>query len=141
MSAKKKPTQPRLLAGDNPQIPKGYGDGPVRNYIAAIPGWKQDVARRLDELIVRAVPRVGKAVKYNSPLYGVEDERWFVSLHCFTNYVKVAFFRGTSLDPMPPGASKTEGTRYLDVHEDDELDEERLISWFRQASELPGEKL
>ena len=137
----KKNARPKLLSGDNPQIPKGYGDGPVRDYIAAIPGWKQDVARRLDQLIVEAVPDVGKAVKYNSPLYGVGDERWFVSMHCFTKYVKVAFFRGTSLDPMPPGVSKTEGTRYLDVHEEDEFDEERLISWFRQASELPGEKL
>lgn len=139
MAARK--NTPKLLSGDNPQIPKGYGDGPVQDYIAAIPGFKQEIARRLDELIVQAVPGVSKAVKYNSPLYGVQDERWFVSLHCFTKYVKVAFFRGTSLDPMPPGASKTEGTRYLDVHEEDELDEKLLISWFKQASELPGEKL
>jgi hypothetical protein len=131
---------PKLLAGDNPQIPKGYGNEPVQAYIEAIPGWKQDVARRLDELIVRAVPDVRKAVKYNSPLYGIEDESWFLSLHCFTKYVKVTFFRGASLDPLPPGESKMEEVRYLDVGEG-ELDEEQFTAWVEQAAKLPGERM
>ncbi len=131
---------PKLLAGDNTQIPKGYGNEPVQAYIEAIPGWKQDVARRLDELIVRAVPDVRKAVKYNSPLYGIEDESWFLSLHCFTKYVKVTFFRGASLDPLPPGESKMEEVRYLDVGEG-ELDEEQFTAWVEQAAKLPGERM
>ncbi len=132
---------PRLLSGGNPQIAKGYGDGPVQAYIAAIPGWKQDVGRRLDALITRTVPDVTKAVKWNSPFYGLEGEGWFLSFHCFTNYVKVAFFRGMSLDPVPPGASKSGDTRYLDMREADGFDEARLAEWIRQASRLPGEKL
>lgn len=132
---------PRLLSGGNPQIAKGYGDGPVQAYIAAIPGWKQDVGRRLDALITRTVPDVAKAVKWNSPFYGLEGEGWFLSFHCFTNYVKVAFFRGMSLDPVPPGASKSGDTRYLDMREADGFDEARLAAWIRQASRLPGEKL
>jgi hypothetical protein len=132
---------PVLLSGGNPQIPKGYGDAPVQAYIAAMPGWKRDVGRRLDELIVRAVPDVHKAVKWNSPFYGIEGEGWFLNLHCFTRYVKVAFFRGTSLRPVPPGTSKHEEVRYLDVHEDDELDEAQFTEWVKQASELPGELL
>jgi hypothetical protein len=132
---------PRLLSGSNPQIAKGYGDGPVQAYIAAIPGWKQDVGRRLDALITRTVPDVAKAVKWNSPFYGLEGEGWFLSFHCFTNYVKVAFFRGMSLDPVPPGASKSGDTRYLDLREADGFDEARLAEWIRQASRLPGEKL
>jgi len=132
---------PRLLSGGNPQIAKGYGDGPVQAYIAAIPGWKQDVGRRLDPLITRTVPDVAKAVKWNSPFYGLEGEGWFLSFHCFTNYVKVAFFRGMSLDPVPPGASKSGDTRYLDMREADGFDEARLAAWIRQASRLPGEKL
>ena len=139
MSAKR--SEPRLLAGGNPQIPKGEGDAPVQAYLAAMPGWKQDVGRRLDDLIVRAVPTVRKAVKYNSPLYGVEGDGWFLSLRCFTTYVKVTFFRGASLEPMPPGASKQAGVRSLDIGEDDELDEEQLVAWVRQAAELPGEQL
>jgi len=130
--------KPTLLAGGNPQIAKADGDAPVQAYIAAMPGWKRDVGRRLDALIVRTVPGVRKAVKWNSPFYGVEGQGWFLNFHTFTNYVKVAFFRGTSLLPLPPGESKNQDTRYLDIHEDDKLDEELVASWIRQASELPG---
>ena len=132
---------PVLLAGGNPQIPKGEGDGPVQAYIAAMPGWKRDVGRRLDSLIVSAVPDVHKAVKWNSPFYGVEGEGWFLNIHCYTKYVKVAFFRGTSLRPVPPGASKHEEVRYLDIREDDQFDEAQLADWVKQASQLPGEVL
>ena len=111
--------KPVLLSGGNPQIAKAYGDAPVQAYIAAMPGWKRDVGRRLDALIVRTVPGVHKAVKWNSPFYGIEGEGWFLSLHCFTKYIKVAFFRGTSLRPVPPGESKQKEVRYLDIHEDD----------------------
>jgi hypothetical protein len=130
--------KPILLTGGNPQIAKADGDAPVHAYIAAIPGWKRDVGRRLDALVVRTVPGVRKAVKWNSPFYGIEGQGWFLSFHCFTKYVKVAFFRGTSLRPLPPGESKHKEVRYLDVHEDDQLDEELVASWIRQASELPG---
>jgi hypothetical protein len=130
--------KPALLAGGNPQIAKAEGDAPVRAYIAAIPGWKRAVARRLDALIVRTVPDVRKAVKWNSPFYGIEGQGWFLDFHCFTKYVKVAFFRGTSLRPVPPGASKHEEVRYLDIHEGDRLDEKLVASWIRQASALPG---
>ena len=136
-----KDTKPKLLAGGNPQIPKGDGDGPVQAYIAAMPGWKQRVGRLLDDLVVRAVPDVRKAVKWNSPFYGAGDEGWFLSFHCFDRYVKVTFFRGTSLRPVPPGESKHPETRYLDVHEDDDLDEAQFVDWLEQASRLPGEKL
>jgi hypothetical protein len=129
---------PALLAGGNPQIAKADGDAPVQAYIAACRSWKCDVGRRLDALIVRTVPDVRKAVKWNSPFYGVEDQGWFLSFHCFTKYVKVAFFRGTSLRPVPPGKSKQKEVRYLDIHEDDQLDDELVASWIRQASELPG---
>ena len=146
MKAKKKSSKPRksskpvLLSGDNPQIAKGYGDAPVQAYIAAIPGWKRDVARRLDALITRAIPGVYKAVKWNSPFYGFEGKGWFVSYHCFTNYVKVTFFRGKSLRPAPPGESKHAEVRYLDVREG-QLDEAQFVDWVKQASALPGEKL
>ncbi|HEX2887537.1 DUF1801 domain-containing protein [Vineibacter terrae] len=133
--------KPALLSGGNPQIAKAYGDAPVQAYIAAMPGWKSDVGRRLDALITRAIPGVGKAVKYNTPLYGVEEGRWFISFHCFTKYVKVAFFRGASLSPVPPGASKQKDVRYLDIHEDDPLDEAQFTDWVKQASRLPGERL
>jgi hypothetical protein len=133
--------QPVLLSGGNPQIAKGYGDGPVQAYIAAMPGWKSDLGRRLDALIVRTVPGVSKAVKWNSPLYGVEGQGWFLGIHVFTKYVKVAFFRGTSLRPVPPGESKHKEVRYLDIHEDDQLDEARLAAWVKQASQLPGERM
>ena len=130
--------QAGLLTGGNPQIAKGYGDAPVQAYIAAMPGWKRDVGRRLDALIVRTVPGVRKAVKWNSPFYGVEGQGWFLSLHCFTKYVKVAFFRGVSLRPVPPGESRQGGVRYLDIHEDDRLDEKQLASWIAQAASTPG---
>ncbi|HET6900168.1 MAG TPA: DUF1801 domain-containing protein [Vicinamibacteria bacterium] len=128
---------PKLLAGGNPQIAKGEGDAPVQAYIAAMPGWKRDVGRRLDAVIVRTVPGVRKAVKWNSPFYGVEGRGWFLNFHTFAKYVKVAFFRGASLRPVPPGASKHEEVRYLDIHEGD-LDESQLVAWIRQAAALPG---
>jgi hypothetical protein len=131
---------PVLLSGGNPQIPKGEGDAPVQAYIAAMPGWKRDLGRQLDALIGRAVPGVHKAVKWNSPFYGVEGDGWFLSYHCFTKYVKVTFFRGTSLRPVPPGESKHKEVRYLDIHEG-ELDEAQLADWVKQASKLPGERM
>ena len=137
-AAKRVAAKPALLSGGNPQIAKGYGDAPVQAYIAAMPGWKRDVGRRLDALIVRTVPGVRKAVKWNSPFYGVEGQGWFLNFHCFTKYVKVAFFRGASLRPVPPGESKHKDTRYLDIHQDAPLDEKLLASWIQQASELPG---
>jgi hypothetical protein len=137
-AAPRKTAKPVLLAGGNPQIAKGEGDAPVQAYIAAMPGWRRDVGRRLDALIVNAVPGVRKAVKWNSPFYGVEGQGWFLSLHCFTNYVKVAFFNGASLRPLPPGESRHKDVRYLDIHEDDRLDEPRLAAWVRQAARLPG---
>ena len=137
-SQSRKVARPTLLAGGNPQIAKADGDAPVQAYIAAMPGWKRDAGRRLDALIMRTVPGVRKAVKWNSPFYGIEGQGWFLGFHCFTGYVKVTFFRGTSLRPVPPGASKHKEVRYLDIHEDDQLDEELVASWIRQASELPG---
>ena len=136
--SKSRPSTPPLLSGGNPQIAKADGDVPVQAYIAAMPGWKGDVGRRLDALIVRTVPDVQKAVKWNSPFYGIEGQGWFLNFHCFTKYVKVAFFRGTSLHPLPPGESKNKDTRYLDIHENDEIDQELMASWIKQASELPG---
>src|SRR5262245_17977285 len=137
----KKASKPKLLSGDNPQIAKAYGDAPVQAYIAAIPGWKRDIARRIDALITRTVPDVYKAVKWNSPFYGFKDEGWFLGIHCFTKYVKVAFVRGTSLRPLPPGESKQKNVRYLDIHEDDEIDEAQLAAWVKQASRLPCERM
>ncbi len=136
-----KAAEPKLLSGGNPQIAKGYGDAPVQAYIAAMPGWKSDLGRRLDKLIEQAVPNVSKAVKWNSPFYGVEQGVWFLGVHCFTKYIKVAFFDGASLRPVPPGKSKQERVRYLDIHEDDPLDEAQFIAWVKQASQLPGEKM
>jgi hypothetical protein len=137
----KKTAKPALLAGGNPQIAKAEGDAPVQAYIAAMPGWKRDVGRRLDALIARTVPGVHKAVKWNSPFYGVEGRGWFLNVHCFTNYVKVAFFRGTSLRPLPPGESRHKEVRYLDIREDDQFDEAQFAVWVKQASRLPGEKM
>ncbi len=134
-----KPATPKLLTGDNPQIPKGDGDGPVQAYLAAIPGWKRDAARRVDALVVSCVPKVRKAVRWNSPFYGIEGRGWFLSLHCINKYVKVAFFRGSSLRPLPPEASKVPGVRYFHFHEAEALDEKRFVSWIRQAAKLPGE--
>ena len=130
-----------MLSGGNPQIAKGYGDAPVQAYIAAMPDWKREVGQRIDTLIEQAVPGVHKAVKWNSPFYGMEGEGWFLSFHCFTKYIKVAFFRGMSLDPVPPGQSKSKDTRYLDIHEDDEFDEAQFTDWVKQASRLPGERM
>ncbi|MEJ0059021.1 MAG: DUF1801 domain-containing protein [Terricaulis sp.] len=144
MTAKKSPKKgaaPKLLSGGNPQIAKGYGEAPVQAYIAAMPGWKRDIGRRLDALITAAVPRVRKAVKWNSPFYGRQDDVWFLSFHVFTRYVKVAFFRGAHLKPPPPGASKQKNVRYLDIHEDDVFDEKQIAAWVKQASKLPGEKM
>src|SRR3979490_1862129 len=137
-SQSEKVPKPTLLAGGNPQIAKADGDAPVQAYIAAMPGWKRDVGRRLDALIVRTVPGVRKAVKWNSPFYGIEGQGWFLGFHCFTNYVKVTFFRGTSLRPVPPGESKQKEVRYLDIHEDDQLDEAQFAAWMKQASRLPA---
>jgi hypothetical protein len=137
-AAAKRVAKPTLLAGGNPQIEKADGDNPVQAYIAAMPGWKRDVGRRLDALIVRTVPDVRKAVKWNSPFYGIEGQGWFLSFHCFTQYVKLTFFRGTSLRPLPQGESKHEDVRYLDIHEDDRLEEAQLAAWVTQASRLPG---
>lgn len=131
----------RLLSGGNPQIAKGYGDAPVQAYIAAMPGWKSDLGRRIDALIESAVPDVSKAVKWNTPFYGVESGRWFLAFHCFTKYLKVTFFDGTSLQPPPPGKSKQATVRYLDIYEDDHFDEAQFLDWVDQASHLPGERL
>jgi len=130
-----------LLSGGNPQIPKGFGNAPVEAYIAAMPGWKSDIGRRIDTIVERVVPDVSKAVKWNSPLYGVEQGVWFLSYHCFTRYVKVTFFNGGSLEPPPPGESKYPAVRYLDIYEDKPLDEEQFADWVKQASLLPGERM
>ena len=130
-----------LLSGGNPQIAKGYGDEAVQAYIAAMPGWKSELGRRLDTLIERTAPSVRKAVKWNSPFYGIEDDCWFLSFHCFTKYVKVTFFRGASLKPVPPGESRHKDVRYLDIREGEEFDEAQFTDWVKQASRLPGEKM
>jgi len=131
---------PVLLSGGNPQIPKGYGDGPVQAYIAAMPGWKSAIGRQIDQIVTATVPGVAKAVKWNSPLYGVEGNGWFLGLHCFNAYVKVSFFRGARLVPPPPGPSKQADVRYLDIREDG-FDEGQFADWVRQASGLPGERM
>lgn len=132
--------KPRLLSGGNPQIPKGQGDAPVQAYIAAMPGWKRGVGERLDALITRTVPGARKAVKWNSPFYGAPGtEGWFLSYHCFDRYVKIAFFRGALLEPVPPEPSKSGDTRYLHIHEGEDWDEERFADWVAQASRLPPE--
>ncbi len=138
-AAKRVAAKPKLLSGGNPQVAKGDGDAPVQTYVAAMPGWKGDVGRRLDALVVRTVPDVRKAVRWNTPFYGVEDRGWFLAFHCMTKYLKVTFFRGSSLRPVPPVASKLEAVRYLHIHEDDDIDEELVASWIRQASKLPGD--
>ena len=138
VATKRVATKPQLLSGGNPQIAKGEGDAPVQAYIAAMPGWKRDLGRRLDALIVSTVPTVRKAVKWNSPFYGIEGQGWFLNFHCFTKYVKLAFFRGSSLRPMPPGESKDKHVRYLDIYEHDPLDEAQLAKWVRQAATVPG---
>ncbi|MGB5656767.1 MAG: DUF1801 domain-containing protein [Acidimicrobiia bacterium] len=134
-------SEPKLLSGGNPQIPKGEGEGPVQSYIAAMPGWKRGLGEYLDGLIVQTVPGVHKAVKWNQPMYGFEGEGWFLSFRCYTKYVQLTFLRGTSLDPVPPKGSKHPEVRYFDIYEDDDLDESRLASWVKQASSLPGENI
>jgi len=131
----------KLLSGGNPQIAKADGDAPVQAYIAAMPEWKSDVGRRLDALIVRAVPKVQKAVRWNSPFYGVAGNGWFLGIHCYTKYVQLTFLNGSSLEPMPPKGSKHPSVRYLDIHEDDVIDEKQLTAWVKQASKLPGDPL
>ncbi|MGF1476149.1 MAG: DUF1801 domain-containing protein [Geminicoccaceae bacterium] len=133
-------TQPKLLSGGNPQIAKGYGDAPVQKYIAAMPDWKRDVGRQTDKIVTRAVPQVQKAVKWNSPFYGNERDSWFLSFDVFTRYVKITFFRGRSLRPMPPGESKHPDVRYLNIHEGDDF-EDQFVDWVVQASRLPGERM
>ena len=130
--------KPKLLAGGNPQIPKGDGDARVQAYIAAMPGWKSNVGRMIDAIITRAVPGVQTAVKWNSPLYGVKDQGYFLGIHCLTTYVKVGFFSGTSLRPMPPVESKTKGTRYFHIHEGDDFDDKQFAAWVKHASKLPA---
>ncbi|WP_439500960.1 DUF1801 domain-containing protein [Aminobacter ciceronei] len=132
---------PKLLSGGNPQIAKGYGDAVLQSYIDAMPGWKQDVGRRIDALVTAVVPGVVKAVKWNSPFYGMEKDVWFLGFHCMSKYVKVAFFKGAQLVPLPPGASKQADVRYLDIYEDRRFDEAQFSDWVRQASALPGEKM
>ena len=134
----RKAKKPTLLGGGNPQITKADGDSPVQAYVAAMPGWKRDVGYRLDALIVGTVPGVRKAVKWNSPFYGIEGQGWFLSFHCFTKYIKVTFFRGRSLRPVPPGESKHKEVRHLDIHEDDQLDETQVANWVKQSAALPG---
>jgi hypothetical protein len=130
--------KPVLLSGGNPQIAKADGDAPVQAYINAMPGWKRDAGRQLDALIVRTEPDVCKAVRWNSPFYGVDGQGWFLSFHCFAKYIKVTLFRGKSLDPLPPVESKDPNTRYFHIHEDEPMDEKLVASWIRQASKLPG---
>lgn len=136
-----KAAEPVLLSGGNPQIAKGYGDAPVQAWIAAAPGWKSDAGRRLDALIERTVPGVKKAVKWNTPMYGLEDGSWFASFHAFDRYLKLAFFRGASLDPAPPVGSKHKEVRYFHIHEGEAVDEAQLADWIKQASRLPGERM
>lgn len=141
MAKSETPAEPKLLSGGNPQIPKGEGDAPVQAYIAAMPEWKQAIGRKLDALITAAIPEVHKAVKWNSPFYGMLGEGWFLSFHCFNRYVKVTFFQGAALEPAPAGLSKYPQVRYLDIHEDDPIDDAQFVDWVKQASKLPGERL
>ena len=138
-SAKSAAPKPKLLSGGNPQIAKANGDAPVQAYIAAMPGWKRDVGRRLDALIGRTVPGVRKAVKWNSPLYGVEGQGWFLGLHVFTRHIRVTFFRGAALRPLPPGGTpRSKDARWIDIRENDALDEKQIATWVKQAAALPG---
>lgn len=131
---------PKLLSSTNPQIPKGDGNEPVQAYISAMPDWKSAIGRRIDTLVDQTFPTVRKAVKWNTPLYGKEDG-WILAMYCYKKYVQITFMQGTSLTPVPPATSKVEGIRYLNIHEDDQLDEAQLTDWIRQASRLPGKKL
>ncbi|MBK1829025.1 DUF1801 domain-containing protein [Haloferula rosea] len=140
-SSKPNPKPVKLLSGGNPQIAKADGDAPVQAYIAAMPGWKHAIGRQLDDLIVREVPALAKAVRWNSPFYGVEGKGWFLGVHCLTNYVKVTFFEGIHLNPMPPGGTpKSKDARWVDIDKDTGIDEDQLADWIRQAAALPGWK-
>ncbi len=139
MSKENEPSTPKLLSGENPQIPKADGDAPVQAYISAMPQWKQRVGPVIDDLVTHTLPDVRKAVRWNSPFYGVEDYGWFLSFHCFTKYVKVTFLNGSSLDPLPPGSSKHQSVRYLDIRQEDEINVDQLQNWIRQASKLRRE--
>ncbi len=139
-AAPKKAVRPKLLSGGNPQIAKGDGDAPVKAYIAAVPGWQKNIAKRIDALVVKAVPGVKKAVKWNSPFYGMEEGRWFLCFHIFTRYVKVTFFDGAGLKPQPEGKSKYPQVRYYDIREG-AFDEKQFTAWIKQASRLPGERI
>jgi hypothetical protein len=139
-SPARKDAKPKLLSGGNPQIAKGYGNAPVQAFIAAMPGWKRAIGQLLDETIERTVPNVAKDVKWNTPFYGIEEGNWFLGFHCFNKYIKVSFFRGTSMRPIPPGESKQKEVRYLDIYEG-EFDEAQFASWVKQASKLPGERM
>jgi len=137
--AAKKAGSVKLLSGGNPQIAKADGDAPVQEYIAAMPGWKSDLGKQLDALITRTLPNVRKAVRWNSPFYGVEGKGWFLSFHVLTRYVKVTFFDGTSLKPIPPGGTeKSKDVRWIDIYEKDSLDEKQMATWIKQAAKLPG---
>ena len=130
-------SKPKLLSGGNPQIAKGEGDAPVRAYIAAMPGWKSDAGRRIDPLVTGPCQRQ-KGGEVELAVLRRRGPGRFLSFHCFTRYVKVTFFSGAALDPLPPVESKDSNTRYLHVHEDGKLDEKLLKSWIEQASGLPG---
>lgn len=140
-AVKKSAASVKLLAGGNPQIAKGYGDAPVQVYLQAIPDWKREVAMRLDALIICALPKVQKAVKWNTPMYGTDGKTFFMGFHMVTKYVKVAFFQGALLKPLPPDASTQKKVRYLHIHENDTIDEKQFISWVKQAAKLSGEKM
>jgi hypothetical protein len=139
--AKPSDAKPKLLSGGNPQIPKGNGDASVQAYLAAMPGWKHDVGLRLDQLIMQTVPEVQKAVRWNTPFYGTQGNGWFLGFHCATKYIKVAFFKGAALDPLPPVDSKQTDVRYLHLHEADQIGDDLITNWIRQAAEFPGAKL
>ncbi|MGA0275404.1 MAG: DUF1801 domain-containing protein [Dehalococcoidia bacterium] len=141
MSNENELSTPKLLSGGNPQIPKGDGDSYVQAYISAMPSWKQRVGQIIDDLVTLILPDVRKSVRWNSPFYGIEDYGWFLSFHCFTKYVKVTFLNGSSLEPLPPGSSKHQHVRYLDIRQDDEIDLDQLQKWIQQGSKVRGEDL
>lgn len=132
---------PKLLSGGNPQIPKGFGDAPVQAWMAAVPGWKSAAMARVDALVVANAPGVRKAVKWNSPLYGMEEGTWFMGVHAFDRYLKVSFFNGAALEPTPPETSRQKSVRYFHIREDEPMDEAQMADWIRQAAALPGEKM
>jgi len=136
LQTKAKPV--KLLTGGNPQIPKGDGDAPVQAYIAAMPGWKSAVGKRLDALIVRNLPQVQKAVRWNSPFYGIEGQGWLVSFHVLTRCVQLNFFCGAALQPVPSGSGKDPNARWLNISEGEALDEAQITAWLKQAAGMSG---